>query len=86
MQASCKFYFNFQFLKFRILNILSLYTLLMATTGVFLSSHSLSAMFRPLVKSAYQKINFLFYKYVMDSQKKRLNETVLLSTQNICSN
>ena len=39
---------------------------------------------KPLVKSAYQKINYLI------SQPKQmlwvLNETVLLSTQNICSN
>ena len=43
---------------------------------------------RPLVKSVYQKISFLISqpKHVVGTQKNRLNETVLLSTQNICSN
>ena len=40
---------------------------------------------RPLVKSVSQ---FIFYfstkTYVVGSQKNGLNETVLLSTQNIC--
>ena len=44
----------------------------------------LITLFRPLVKSVYQKINFLI------SRPKHmfwvLNERVLLSTQNICSN
>ena len=43
---------------------------------------------RPLVKSAYQ--NFFSYlsmkTYVVGTQKNHLNETVLLSTQNICQN
>ena len=45
--------------------------------------------YRPLVKSAYQKIIFLIYKtkiYVVGTQKNCLNETVLLSTQNTWSN
>ena len=43
---------------------------------------------RPLVKSAYQNINFLISqpKHVVGTQKNRLNETVLMITQNICSN
>ena len=44
---------------------------------------------RTLVKSVYQKKNFSFFStkaYVVGTQKKRLNETVLLSTQNICLN
>ena len=43
---------------------------------------------RPLVKSAYQKYFFYFSTktYVVGTQKNRLNETVLLSTQNICKN
>ena len=40
-----------------------------------------SSLIRPLVKSAYQIIIFL--TYVVGTQKNRLNETVLLSTQNI---
>ena len=41
---------------------------------------------RPLVESAYQKNNSYFSTktYVVGTQKNRLNETVLLSTQNIC--
>ena len=42
---------------------------------------------RPLVKSAYQKNNFLIShpKYMLWVLKRTLsNETVLLSTQNIC--
>ena len=50
---------------------------------------------RPLAKSGYQKINFLISQqkhmlwvlkrtYVVGTQKNRLNETALLSTQNIC--
>ena len=43
----------------------------------------------PLVKSAKRKDNFFYfstkrYVYVVGTQKNRLNETVLLSTQNIC--
>ena len=41
---------------------------------------------RPLVKSAYQ-IFFSYFStktYVVGTQKSGLNETVLLSTQNIC--
>ena len=40
--------------------------------------------YRPLVKNAYQKNNFSTKTYVVGTQKNRLNETVLLSTQNIC--
>ena len=42
--------------------------------------------YSPLVKSAYQKKNSYFSTktYVVGTQKNRLNETVLLSTQNIC--
>ena len=38
--------------------------------------------------SVYKKKNFLFstITYVVGTQKNRFNETVLLSTQNICSN
>ena len=41
--------------------------------------------FSHLVKSAYQKIFFYFSTktYVMGTQKNRLSETVLLSTQNM---
>ena len=41
---------------------------------------------KALVKSAYQKLNFLISKpkHVVGTQKNRLNETVLLGTQNIC--
>ena len=43
---------------------------------------------RPLVKSAYQKKkkNSYFSTNVVVTQMNLLNETVLLSTQNICSN
>ena len=43
--------------------------------------------YRPLAKCAYQKIfsYFLTKTYVVvGTQKNRLNETVLLSTQNLC--
>ena len=41
---------------------------------------------RPLVKSANEKIFFFISTktYVVGTQKNRLDETVLLSTQNIC--
>ena len=44
---------------------------------------------RPSVKSAHPKYNFLISQpkhmlYVVGTQKKRLNETVLLNTINIC--
>ena len=42
---------------------------------------------KPLVKSAYQKQYFSYFStktYVVGTQKNRLNETVLLNTQNIC--
>ena len=41
---------------------------------------------RPLVKSAYQKkISYFSTKtYLVGTQKNRLDETVLLSIQNIC--
>ena len=44
--------------------------------------------FRPQDKSVYQKIIFLIshQTYVLGTQKKRLDEMVLLSTQNICLN
>ena len=43
---------------------------------------------RPLVKSAYPKLFSYFSTktYVVGTQKNRLNETVLLSTKNICCN
>ena len=44
---------------------------------------------RPPDKSVYQKIKFLIFltkTYVVDAQKNRLIETVLLSTQNISLN
>ena len=42
-----------------------------------------SGPIRPLVKSMYQKINFLIFqpKHVVGTQKSSLIETVLLSTQ-----
>ena len=43
--------------------------------------------YRPLVKSVYQKNIFFHFStktYVAGTQKNRLNETVLLSTKNIC--
>ena len=44
--------------------------------------------FRPQDKSAYWKFFFYFSTktYVVGTQKNRLNETVLLSTQNTCLN
>ena len=44
---------------------------------------------RPSVMSAHPKNNFLISQskhmlYVVGTQKKRLNEAVLLNTQNIC--
>ena len=43
---------------------------------------------RPPVKSVYWKtvLYFSSKKYVVGTQKNRLNETVLLSTQNTCLN
>ena len=44
-------------------------------------------IFRPLVKSMYPKNYFSHFStktYVVGTQKNRLNETVLLNTQNIC--
>ena len=44
---------------------------------------------RPLVKRAYQKKLHSYFStktYVVGTQKNRLNETVHLSCQNICSN
>ena len=44
---------------------------------------------RPPNKSAYWKIIFFIShpkKYVVGTKKKRLNETVLLNTQNTCLN
>ena len=43
--------------------------------------------YRTLVKIVYQENNFLISlpkQNVVGTQKNRLNETVLLSTQNIC--
>ena len=44
--------------------------------------------FRPQDKSVYWKISFFIshLKHVVGTKKNRLNETVLLSTQNICYN
>ena len=45
------------------------------------------AYVRPLVKSVYQKKIFCQFStktYVVGTQKNRLNEAVLLGTQNIC--
>ena len=42
---------------------------------------------RTLVKSVFRKFNFLISQpktFVVGIQKKRLNETVLFSSQNIC--
>ena len=42
---------------------------------------------RPLVMSAYQKKKISYFSaktYIVGTQKNHLNETVLLSTQNIC--
>ena len=42
---------------------------------------------RVLVMSAYQKVDYSYFStetFVVGTQKNRLNETVLLSTQNIC--
>ena len=42
---------------------------------------------RPLYKSVYWKYYFLYFSYksyVVGTQKNRLNEMVLLSTQNTC--
>ena len=44
---------------------------------------------RPLNKSAQSKNKFSYFSaktYVVGTQKNRLNETVLLSKQNICFN
>ena len=41
---------------------------------------------RPPDKSVYWKIIFSSKTYVVGTQKNRLNETVLLSTQNTCLN
>ena len=44
---------------------------------------------RPLVMSVYQKNNFLIFStdtYVLNTQKNRLNETVLLSIQTFAKN
>ena len=54
---------------------------------LFLSHPHTHDRFRPLDKSAFQKINFLIShpKHMLwVLKKKRLNETVLLSTQGIC--
>ena len=48
----------------------------------------MTVLYRPLVKSAYQKKKSYFSTktYVVGTQKNRLIQTVLLSTQNICTN
>ena len=44
-------------------------------------------MYSPLVKSVCQNIIFLISQtYVLGTQKNRLNQRVLLSTQNVCKN
>ena len=48
--------------------------------------HSLVLSYRPLVKECVPKNYFSYFstkRYVVGTQKNRLNETVLLSTQNI---
>ena len=49
-------------------------------------SSCMTASVRPLVKSAYQKINLEFSTkmYVVGTQKKHLIETVLLGTKTLC--
>ena len=47
--------------------------------------HSKGLNSGPLVKSVLQENNFSSKRYVVGTQKNRLNEMVLLSTQNICS-
>ena len=43
-------------------------------------------VYRPLVKNVYKKKSYFSTKtYVVGTQKNRLSEMVLLSTQNICS-
>ena len=44
----------------------------------------LHLMYGPLDKSEQQKSYFPTKTYVVVTQKKRLNETVILSTQNLC--
>ena len=60
--------------------------LLLPPTGIIdlIHEHSYKILCRPEVKSAYQKIAFLISHHVVGTQKNRLNEMVLLSTQNIC--
>ena len=41
-------------------------------------------MYRPLVKSAQKKSYFSTKTRLVGTQKNRLNETVLLSIQNMC--
>ena len=48
-------------------------------------STKLGTVYRPLDKSGYEKNNFSTKRYVVGPQKKnRLNETILLSSQNKC--
>ena len=49
----------------------------------------MSLLYWPPDKSVYWKIYFSYFStktYVVGTQKNRLNETVLLSTQNTCLN
>ena len=50
--------------------------------GIASQSDSKTGVTWPIVKSAYQNINFLISqpKHVVGTQKNRLNETVLLHT------
>ena len=64
---------------------LGLHCLPKYTSGVTVSERVQA--FKPLDKSTYQKNNFLILStktYVVGTQKNRLIETGLLSTQNIC--
>ena len=56
--------------------------------GIKLMNPESAIWLRPLVESAYQKIIYFLYfstkTYVVGTQKNHLNETVVLSTHNIC--
>ena len=61
--------------------------MLFNTCLAFKDCSSQDSKFGTLVKSAYQKKKVSYFStktYVVGTQKNRLNETVLLSTQNIC--
>ena len=60
-----------------------------STRNYFINDIHAYALSNPLVKSAYQKKKFSYFStktYALGTLKNHLNETVLLSTQNICSN